>query len=165
VTRPPAGPACPPHPGPPPEPAATGDRLAEATPALPQRLPARSGARRPGPGAGWKPAPEPWTVPPARRAPSPAADGPAKPTVAELGVDPGGIEWERSGEGHGRIEVAFPLGPAGGGTAWQRGEWVLMRVAGDPDARVLVFDRNEWVCFLDGARNGEFDDAAPGKRP
>jgi hypothetical protein len=22
-----------------------------------------------------------------------------------------------------------------------------------------VFDRNEWDCFLDGARNGEFDDA------
>ena len=35
-----------------------------------------------------------------------------------------------------------------------------MRVADDPDRRVLVFDRNEWECFLDGARNGEFDDAA-----
>jgi hypothetical protein len=23
-----------------------------------------------------------------------------------------------------------------------------------------VFDRNEWECFIDGARNGEFDDAA-----
>ena len=39
-------------------------------------------------------------------------------------------------------------------------EWVLMRVAGDPEQRVLVFDRHEWECFLDGARNGEFDDAA-----
>jgi hypothetical protein len=37
---------------------------------------------------------------------------------------------------------------------------VLMRVAADPDGRVLVFDRNEWECFLDGARKGEFDDAA-----
>jgi hypothetical protein len=35
-----------------------------------------------------------------------------------------------------------------------------MRVAGDQDRRILVFDRNEWVCFLDGARSGEFDDAA-----
>ena len=35
-----------------------------------------------------------------------------------------------------------------------------MRVAADPDGRVLVFDRNEWECFLDGARKGEFDDAA-----
>jgi hypothetical protein len=35
-----------------------------------------------------------------------------------------------------------------------------MRVAGDPEQRVLVFDRHEWECFLDGARHGEFDDAA-----
>ncbi len=35
-----------------------------------------------------------------------------------------------------------------------------MRVTGDPEQRVLVFDRHEWECFLDGARNGEFDDAA-----
>ena len=34
-----------------------------------------------------------------------------------------------------------------------------MRVTGDPEGRVLVFDRNEWACFLDGARSGEFDDA------
>ena len=37
---------------------------------------------------------------------------------------------------------------------------MLLRVTGDTEGRVLVFDRNEWVCFLDGARNGEFDDAA-----
>jgi hypothetical protein len=37
---------------------------------------------------------------------------------------------------------------------------VLMRVAGDPAGRVLVYDMNEWTCFLDGVRNGEFDDAA-----
>ena len=35
-------------------------------------------------------------------------------------------------------------------------------LAGDPEQRVLVFDRHEWECFLDGARNGEFDDAAAG---
>ena len=34
-----------------------------------------------------------------------------------------------------------------------------MRVTGDPEQRVLVFDRHEWECFLDGARKGEFDDA------
>jgi hypothetical protein len=34
-----------------------------------------------------------------------------------------------------------------------------MRVAGDPARRVLVYDRNEWECFLDGVRNGEFDGA------
>lgn len=72
----------------------------------------------------------------------------AKPTVAELGIDPGAQAWRRSGTGDGAIEVAFARG------------WVLMRVAGDPDERVLVFDCHEWECFLDGARNGEFDDAA-----
>ena len=35
-----------------------------------------------------------------------------------------------------------------------------MRVTGDLSGRVLVFDRNEWLCFLDGVRNGEFDEAA-----
>jgi hypothetical protein len=79
----------------------------------------------------------------------------AKPTVAELSIDPGAQEWRRSGDGEGAIEIAFVGGTAGTGT-----EWVLMRVAGDPEGRVLVYDRNEWECFLDGARGGEFDDAA-----
>ncbi len=78
----------------------------------------------------------------------------AKPTVQELGLDPAALAWRRSGDGDGAIEIAFASQhPAGPG-------WVLMRVAGDPDERVLVFDRNEWECFLDGARNGEFDAAA-----
>jgi len=80
----------------------------------------------------------------------------AKPTPAELGIDPGQVEWERSGEGAGSIEIAMPAGAG----RWARGDWVLMRVAADPDGRILVFDRNEWECFIDGARNGEFDDAA-----
>jgi Domain of unknown function (DUF397) len=50
--------------------------------------------------------------------------------------------------------------PGRAGPAPDRVAWVLMRVAGDPDQRVLVFDRHEWECFLDGARNGEFDAAA-----
>jgi hypothetical protein len=81
-----------------------------------------------------------------------------KPSVAELGVDldastsPPAPAWRRSGAGRGAIEVAFV--EANGGT------WVLMRVAGDPAGRVLVYDRNEWECFLDGAKKGEFDDAA-----
>jgi hypothetical protein len=40
-----------------------------------------------------------------------------------------------------------------------------MRVTDDPEGRVLVFDRNEWECFLDGARKGEFDDAATPATP
>jgi hypothetical protein len=79
----------------------------------------------------------------------------AKPTTAGLGIDPVRLTWERSGDGDGSIEIAFPLS-----SRWSRGDWVLMRVAGDAAQRVLVFDRNEWVCFIDGARNGEFDAAA-----
>lgn len=79
-----------------------------------------------------------------------------KPTPADLGIDVAGLRWERSGEGEGAIEVAFPESPA----RWTRGDWVLMRVAGDSEDRILVFDRNEWMCFLDGVRKGEFDDAA-----
>ena len=73
----------------------------------------------------------------------------AKPSVAELGIDLAAQVWRRSGRGDRSIEVAFT-----------HGRWVLMRVTGDPEQRVLVFDRHEWECFLDGARNGEFDDAA-----
>jgi hypothetical protein len=76
----------------------------------------------------------------------------AKPTVAELGIDVSSQDWQRSGDGDGAIEVAFIGGTAGA-------EWVLMRVAGDQEGLVLVYDRNEWECFLDGVRGGEFDDA------
>jgi hypothetical protein len=78
-----------------------------------------------------------------------------KPTTADLGIDPRQLAWERSGEVEGSIEIAFPRS-----ARWTRGDWVLMRVAGDPAGRVLVFDRNEWECFLDGVRNGEFDESA-----
>jgi hypothetical protein len=75
-----------------------------------------------------------------------------KPTVEALGIDLAAQSWQRSGEGDGAIEIAFARVTGD--------DWVLMRVAGDLEQRVLVFDRNEWECFLDGARNGEFDDAA-----
>jgi hypothetical protein len=91
---------------------------------------------------------EPAAVEPFR-----AGDG--KPTPAELGIDTGRQAWERSGEGDGSIEIAFPAS-----SRWARGDWVLMRVLGDPAARILLFDRNEWECFIDGARKGEFDHAA-----
>jgi len=96
-----------------------------------------------------------------------------KPTVADLGIDLAAQAWHRSGNGDGAIEVAFahaaPADPADPAPAPAHptpadpadpAEWVLMRVAGDQEQRVLVFDRHEWECFLDGARNGEFDDAA-----
>jgi uncharacterized protein DUF397 len=91
----------------------------------------------------------------------------AKPTVSGLGIDLAAQVWRRSGRGPGAIEVAFVRAGGTGATASVAStaaadppEWVLMRVADDPEQRVLVFDRHEWECFLDGARNGEFDDAA-----
>ena len=76
-----------------------------------------------------------------------------KPTAEELGIDVAAQRWLRSGAGDGAIEVAMVTGA--GPLA---GDWVLMRVAGDPAGRVLVYNRHEWECFLDGVRNGEFDD-------
>jgi Domain of unknown function (DUF397) len=90
-----------------------------------------------------------------------------KPTAAELGVDLAAQEWRRSGDRDGAIEIAFvparalATAAAGApGAAPERTEYVLMRVAGDPAGRVLVYDRHEWECFLDGVRGGEFDEGA-----
>ena len=77
----------------------------------------------------------------------------AKPTVEELGIDVMAQAWRRSGDGDGAIEIAFTHAPAAAG-----GQWVLMRVVGDSEGRVLVYDRHEWECFLDGVKKGEFDD-------
>ncbi len=79
----------------------------------------------------------------------------AKPTVEALGIDVAAQSWQRSGDGDGSIEIAFVRDAVRAG-----GDWVLMRVAGDQAGRVLVYDRHEWVCFLDGVRKGEFDDGA-----
>jgi hypothetical protein len=99
----------------------------------------------------------------------------SKPTTEDLGIDPDAVDWQRSGPGNddagdGSIEIAFVRGSGTAGDGGSRvppvpADWVLMRVAGDPDRRVLVFDRHEWECFLDGARKGEFDDAAGSAGP
>lgn len=75
-----------------------------------------------------------------------------KPTVAELGVDLAAVEWKGSGEGPGIIEVAFVRA--------QGADWVLLRVRESRDGLVSVFTTFEWDCFIDGAKNGEFDHAA-----
>jgi hypothetical protein len=86
---------------------------------------------------------------------------PAKPTPAGLGVDLAGLDWQRSGIGPGSFEVAFVAASqekrAGQLAREAKADWVLLRVTGDPAGRVLVYDRNEWTCFLDGAGHGEFD--------
>lgn len=93
----------------------------------------------------------------------------AKPTVEDLGIDVEALEWQRSAGGAGSVEIAFvgiePVrDPAHGGlkpsgAARNGSEWVLMRITDDPAQRVLVYDRFEWECFVDGVKNGEFDDA------
>jgi hypothetical protein len=82
-----------------------------------------------------------------------------KPTLTQLGVDPAGLDWQRSGTGAGSLEVAFVSDAAertGAGADGARADWVLLRVADDPAGRVLVYDRTEWLCFLDGVGRGEF---------
>jgi hypothetical protein len=82
-----------------------------------------------------------------------------KPTLAQLGVDLATLDWQRSGTGAGSLEVAFIGGEAEravAATDGARADWVLLRVAGDSAGRVLVYDRNEWMCFLDGVGRGEF---------
>jgi hypothetical protein len=78
---------------------------------------------------------------------------PDKPSVLELGLELDAQVWRRSGSEAGAVEVAFA------------GPWVLMRVAGDPTGRVLVYDHHEWRCFLDGVNNGEFDDLGLERTP
>src|SRR5713226_2718955 len=101
---------------------------------------------------------------PGDRKPVKEADVISKPTVQSLCIELAAQEWQRSGAGGGAIEIAFvrepvPARTGAGGAGMPGAEWVLMRVAGDPAGRVLVYDRHEWECFLDGVGNGEFDDA------
>ena len=82
-----------------------------------------------------------------------------KPTFRQLGIDPAKLDWHRSGSGAGSLEVAFvgcEAERSGAEPAKTGADWVLLRVAGDPVGRVLVYDRTEWMCFLDGVGRGEF---------
>jgi hypothetical protein len=86
-----------------------------------------------------------------------------KPTLAQLGVDLGALDWQRSGTGAGSFEIAFvPAARRDRASADDRSdvEWILLRVCGDPDGRILVYDRIEWESFLHGVKHGEFDDGA-----
>jgi hypothetical protein len=78
-----------------------------------------------------------------------------KPTIRQLGIDLADLDWQRSGVGAGSLEVAF-VGDGGGRRDGAEADWILLRVADDPGGRVLVYDRTEWTCFLDGVERGEF---------
>lgn len=78
-----------------------------------------------------------------------------KPTIRQLGIDLADLDWQRSGDGAGSLEVAF-VGDGGGRRDGASADWILLRVADDPGGRVLVYDRTEWACFLDGVARGEF---------
>lgn len=75
-----------------------------------------------------------------------------KPAVSELGIDLAHVDWKGSGQGPGTVQVAFV---SARGT-----DWVLLRSQESADGLVSVFTIFEWECFLDGAKKGEFDDAA-----
>jgi Domain of unknown function (DUF397) len=78
-----------------------------------------------------------------------------KPTIRQLGIDLADLDWQRSGTGAGSLEVAF-VGDAEGRRDGTGADWILLRVAEDPAERILVYDRTEWTCFLDGVERGEF---------
>ncbi len=78
-----------------------------------------------------------------------------KPTIRQLGIDLADLDWQRSGTGAGSLEVAF-VGDSGGPQDASEADWILLRVAEDPAGRVLVYNRTEWACFLDGVERGEF---------
>jgi hypothetical protein len=62
-------------------------------------------------------------------------------------VDLAGAEWRKStksGNNGGCVEYT------------QIGSLVAIRDSRNPDRAPLIFDANEWDCFLDGAAKGEF---------
>ena len=75
-----------------------------------------------------------------------------KPTVNQLGIDPADLDWRGSGNGPGIVQVAF--------VSARGADWVLLRSRENDDSLISVFTSFEWECFLDGAKKGEFDDAA-----
>ncbi len=77
---------------------------------------------------------------------NPAHSLPPYPDSAELA----GASWFKataSNGSEGCVEVAHLE------------RWTVVRDSKNPDAPVHCYTPHEWVCFLDGARAGEFDRA------
>ena len=69
---------------------------------------------------------------------------PLPPTVKEL-ADADWFKATRSNGGDGCVEVAHLA------------NWTAVRDSKDPGGPVHLYTPHEWDCFLDGARNREFD--------
>ncbi len=72
-----------------------------------------------------------------------------RPTRGAELLDLSGVAWRTSSHSQGEgacVEAAFL--PDGG---------VAVRHSKDPDGSVLVYTPGEWVAFLKGAKDGEFD--------
>jgi hypothetical protein len=75
---------------------------------------------------------------------TPEHDLPPRPTPAELAQ----ARWfkaQASNGGQGCVEVAHLQ------------HWIVVRDSKNPGGPVHRYTPREWACFLDGARNGEFD--------
>ena len=65
------------------------------------------------------------------------------------------LAWRKASASgsNGCVEVA-PLADGG----------VAVRDSKNPESPILSFSRHEWICFLDGVAQGEFDDLETGRR-
>lgn len=79
-----------------------------------------------------------------------------------MGMDPkpGPTDFDHAALDWMRAEDAEPDEPAVEVAFTERdGEtYVLMRNTEQPDVLPLVFDRGEWTAFVEGMKDGEFDD-------
>jgi hypothetical protein len=69
---------------------------------------------------------------------------PPVPDEAEL-TNASGFKSGRSNGSNGCVEVAH------------LDKWTAVRDSKNPGGPVQMYTLHEWECFLDGARNGEFD--------
>lgn len=68
-------------------------------------------------------------------------------------IDAGDLHWRKSSfSSNGACVEVAPMGEA----------FVAVRDSKNPAGGIQVYNHHEWRSFLQGVRNGEFDDLAPG---
>ncbi|MBB2911604.1 hypothetical protein FHS43_002877 [Streptosporangium becharense] len=75
-------------------------------------------------------------------------------------MDLSGARWRKSGRSTGGdcVEVAVvPGDPALARHKADADQLYLVRDSKDPDGPALAFTRSEWVAFVGGVKDGEFD--------